>query len=672
MIVLENGHWRSERTAEEERVLYRAQVAASTPEEIASAQEIMAEYEATGASPKADVVAESLWETMPVPISEWLDDPNLAGETASSLRPQLRKDMEELFAEPFFSPRYHEIIITGALGTGKTFFTSLCIMRICYELLCLKCPQTAFGLSPSDPLYIIPVSRTKELARRVAFGQIAGKLNLSPFFRNRMRETKEEIAFPEKRVFIIGGSSNESHALGMNVIVAFVDEGNFFGEKAGGAQGLALRRNEDDAGSYDKAQVVYDALARRIKSRFEAVNVSGMIFLVSSKRGMNDFTERRIRSWQKAETIIERATVFVRDYPSWGVVPEAYVNSRWYRMAFDQKTGRSRYLEDDEVPFEDEILLDFPEEFKGHFDRDAMGAAQDYGGISFEAADTFMSNHAAIDMMMKPGMTHPFPSHQWRTDQNLKVLWDDLIEPGLRDMRPVCCPNSVRHVHIDLSKNQCATGFCMAHRAGSVRVYRTHPETREQILEEAPVYHIDFVLRIVAPPAGEIDHQHVRSLVYVMMENGINVRSVSMDHWCFVPNAQQLRKNGLKTEELSTVKKPDPFLHLRTAIYEGRVHSPIYPHLKKELKGLIPDPKKPTKITNMAGVSKDLADAVAGCLYYLAEKAPMAAPFAPTKGVSAPHRQQTSGYRPGGELIWSDEKRPQDKDDDDLPCYIVI
>ena len=595
MIILENGHWRSIKTDDEESATLKAQLAELDPETRACVEAMLADYLSVGSSKVADAAAEALWETIPVPIEEWLDNPDLAGEAAASLHPILREDMIELFQEPFFSDRYHEIIFTGALGTGKsqaggslvqssrglmeiqelmegdldfclhaesgprratyrenegpkraikltlhsgswvestphhryrvlspsfeivwkradqiqrgdylvkkpgadlwgtrseimglplteelaqiiglwvaegwytdgkqvlmcngegreinerllsgceyhwiryergcdyfaiegplaeviretcetgagnktiprfireapknvmcaflrgyyggdghvgqagaggyieivtksrrlanqnqhilwalgirsrvtpkivadktywrlnithkwskikfrdligvcyerkktalegicdervhhrdndrdedlwfdsvvdiesnretpmydftvdgdpsyvangvishnTFWTSLAIERICYELLCMKCPQTALGLAPSDPLYVIPVSRTKELARRVAFGQIAGKMNLSPFFRKRMRETKEEVSFPAKNLFIMGGSSNESHALGMNVVAAFVDEASFFGTCLSGDSLVWISNYSKDNGLRD-------------------------------------------------------------------------------------------------------------------------------------------------------------------------------------------------------------------------------------------------------------------------------------------------------------------------------------------------------------------------------------------------------------------------------------
>jgi len=110
---------------------------------------------------------------------------------------------------------------------------------------------------------------------------------------------------------------------------------------------------------------------------------------------------------------------------------------------------------------------------------------------------------------------------------------------------------------------------------------------------------------------------------------------------------------GLKAKELSTVMKLDPYLYLRTAAKEGRVQCPEYPLLKKELKALVPSPKG-DKILKGAGVSKDLADALAGVVYWLAEKYKDTGPLIPSRGKSEEVRPR-SGWSKNGDYQWADE-----------------
>ena len=436
---------------------------------------------------------------------------------------------------------------------------------------------------------------------------------------------------------------------------------------------LAVKRGEEEG--YDRAQNVYEALSRRIKSRFEDCGVSGMMFLVSSKRGFDDFTERRIRAAKESGD----PGVFVRDYASWDVKPDAFKNSKWYTMAFSQTTGRHRYVKDAADRAHDEVSLTFPEEFKGHFDSDAMAAAQDYGGISFEATDTFITNRAVIDRMMTGGRVHPFQEDDWQSDQPLHINWDEYVGKDVFGQHvPLCCPSAPRHVHIDISKNHCATGFCIGHLCGTKQVWRIDPENGKKSIEEAPIIHIDFVLRILAPPGGEIEHSRVRGLVHVLLKKGVNIRSVTMDRYCSVPNLQEFRKMGVVAKEQSTVITLDPYLYLRTAMIEDRVECAYYEELRKELRAIRPSPDG-RKILKGEGTGKDLADALAVVVYWLANNNISGQPLVPQRGVTDRPEMTSGPTLRDGEIVWPDEALEQsptsdedDEDEWDLDSYSYI
>ena len=179
-------------------------------------------------------------------------------------------------------------------------------MRILYELCCLRDPSRSLGLGAGETIHIVPISRTVKAAQNVVFGGVVKKLELSPWFRGRFKSTMDYVEFPDKRIKMVGGASTDASALGLNVYSAIIDEGNFMGEvKATDAA------NSAGGKTYDRAQMIYDALVRRVKSRYQRSGVKGMVFLVSSKRATDDFTERRIREHIKNKTT---AGVFVRDY----------------------------------------------------------------------------------------------------------------------------------------------------------------------------------------------------------------------------------------------------------------------------------------------------------------------------------------------------------------------
>lgn len=537
------------------------------------------------------------------------------------------------------------------VGLSKDYFSTVCLMRILYELCCLKNPSRSLGLGAGEPIHIVPISRTTQQAKRVVFGGVAKKLALAPWFRGRYKETMDYIEFPDKRITIVGGASTDASALGLNVYSALVDEGNFMGAvKVADAAASAAGK------TYDRAQMIYDALVRRVKSRYQKAGVKGMIFLVSSKRATDDFTERRIREHIKNKTT---AGVFIRDYATWHVRPEPFADQKWYRCSVSSAEGRCRILDDDEAEPEDALVFTFPHDYLSEFKRDPAGSTRDIAGIATDTYAPFISNREAIEEMFEPEWPYLFDCREWEMGRPLVIQWAKMMtQNARREPVPYCCPNIVRHVHIDLSKNQCATGFCIGHQAGTIEVTRFDKETRERSTEEVPVFHIDGLLRILAGPAGDIDHAEVRGLVYKLNEGGFNIRSVSMDHWMSVPNMQLLKKRGFRVEEISTVKKIDPYETLRSAIYEHRVHSADYDLLRQELRILELDPRRPEhrpRVVVPPGHTKDLADAAAGCIYYIAKNAKGGVLLSPTHGVSTNPNSPRLSWK-NGDVVFGDEE----------------
>jgi len=376
---------------------------------------------------------------------------------------------------------------------------------------------------------------------------------------------------------------NENFALAVGVFAhncALVDESNFMGEGK-------VTTGSASSENYDKATMIYNALARRVKSRFQRHGVSGLVFLISSKRATSDFTERHLRQAMKDDD----PTVFVRDYPVWEVNPEPFEGQKWHRVMVSPKTGRSRCLgEDEEVEEDDETLvLSYPDDYHQEFVNDTDGSVRDFGGIATDfAGRLFIARRIAIDAMIDAGRAQWFKTQEWRTDRLLRIDWNAFMDRDARD-DPICicCPKSLRHVHIDLSQNHCATGFCMGHICGAIEVPRRDPDTGEERFENAPMIHIDCVLRIVASDGSDVDHGEVRGLVYRLQSKGVPIRSVSMDQYMAPSNLQLFKKRGLRVLEIGERRfKMKPYIAMRQAIYEERMVCPPADLLVAELKGL--------------------------------------------------------------------------------------
>lgn len=573
MIKLVNGRWRSVRTEVENQNQITDLYKQLKPEERAVVDELLKEYGApSGGMPLLNTAYEVEWDKLtgpPIPVRQWVNDEYYLGETAKTLYPTLKADVVDLF-----EGGYTECILTGSIGWGKDYFATTCMLRVLYELLCLKNPQQSLGLGAGEPIHIVPFSHRKEAARRVVFGGVANKLNLSPFFKGRFEFTLDEIRFPDKNIFITGGSSQDAGALGLNVFCAIMDELNFMGRGKTTA-------NSASGEQFDKAQMIYDNIRRRIKSRYQHAGVKGIVFLISSKKATDDFTERRIREAMMDKD--DSRTVFVRDYATWDVKPSNYKDQKWHRCVVSPKGGRSRVLEDNEEDPQGCQVIKFPADFLVDFKRDPDGALRDVAGVATDAVNPFIVERQAVDDMMKPVRPHPFKTYEWNTEDVLRLDLDKVMTKNARgELVPICCASAQRHAHLDMSKKFDATGICVGHRGPDIEVARVD-ENGRKFIDTAPTFHIDLMLRVIAPKDGEIDHEAVRGLIYRLTEVGIPIRTITMDQWCFTPNAQLLRSKGFKVEEQSVVKTMQPYLSARNALYERRIESPVYEFLRKEL-----------------------------------------------------------------------------------------
>src|ERR1700677_3142567 len=84
---------------------------------------------------------ENLWqldfETKPPTPTEFLDSPQYLALVGQDLFPKWREVFIHIFAE---DSEVHELILRGCLGSGKSFFGSLCITYLITWLMCLKSP----------------------------------------------------------------------------------------------------------------------------------------------------------------------------------------------------------------------------------------------------------------------------------------------------------------------------------------------------------------------------------------------------------------------------------------------------------------------------------------------------------------------------------------------------
>lgn len=656
MIKFEGGRARSVRTIEEEVRLLKRKWDAFTP---AQRELILATLEG---DEKSDALLRELMSTHyvrePVDIDTFLDDEYYSGPGGRSVYPKLREDLREIF-----SGNYSEVILTGSIGYGKSYMATYATMYSMYRLSCLRDPQNTFNLAAGSKIWFAFLSVHKKHAGETIFEDIRTKIELSPYFNELAKDTlghpprfAKYKASVSKDIQLIADSASNPQLLGKNVFGAVMDEVNF-GDAARVADEKSRLTMNSKKTPVTKAEKTYRGLIARINSRFMQMGMTpGIVFVISSKNNESDFTQKRIVE------AINDPRVYVIDYAEWETKPDTKYSGERFRVFFGGRTQPSRILEDDEeVPeedFDDELqrIIEVPVEFYDQFDKDIEVALRDIGGIAVPRVMPFINqSHRIHDMYRDRRDEYPLKGQRWvcGTDSS-PFRWDVLckkkksrVMAGVEEeiFVPRVNPKAGRHIHIDPSLRNDATGFVMGHVEKSVEVVLRDPHTREYYKELVPLIYVDLAFQIMAPEGGEIDLSQIRRLIYELTNHGFSITYISMDTHQSADMIQQLKKQGYTAEIRSLDKGIAGYESLKNALYQQRLRCYKYDPLITELENLQYDSTKdkvdhPIQLANGQPGSKDVADALAGVTWSLTDLQTGAPP------VLAPDRNMVDSQHP--------------------------
>lgn len=546
------------------------------------------------------------YRVTPIGIGTFITDPHYLGSTLQGyVFPRIAEDLEELFEGD-----YTEVLLTGGIGWGKTRMAEIGIAYELYQVSCLLEPAATFGLMPGSTLAFINVSVTLFQAKRVLFGGLFDLIRRSPYFRQEFRyepNIQSEIRFPSN-IICYPVASNEQSLLGEGVFSAAFDEMNFMPI-------VEHSKHAPEGGTYDHAVRLYNRLSRRIRSRLNRRGrLPGHLWLISSARYPNDFTERKA-----AEAKTDKR-IFVRAYPSWGTRPRTYFLPETFKVEVGDTTKRSRVLDGSETNIIQERVIEVPVDFKEEFEKDPDGAVRDYAGISVLTIRPFLARRDLVARMFQlgeeHGLRHPFSKldvtlqdeSDFLLPQNLHWVEEDRNEKKGRRLY-----SALYFAHVDLARINDACGVAIGHVVGPKQVRRGHgPDAK---IETKPLVRMDLVLRVVAPPRGEILAANVRGLFYQLTEQGMQFGKITYDSFGSMESIQTLRGKGFKADTFSVDADTSAYDQLKSAIYDERMICYRVPKLEEELVNLELDEKR-HKIDHRPRGSKDLADCLAAVVVH--------------------------------------------------------
>lgn len=519
---------------------------------------ILSEFKTDGMSQTLKELWEVDYKEIPVSIDEFICNPIYLGKSTrngESIYPYWREKYKEIF-DP--SKNYEEVVLTGAIGVGKTRTAVVCLCYLLYRLMCLKNPQEYFRFNEGDKITIFFLNITLTLAEGVGYETMHDYLIHSPWFVERGTITgRKNLRYnPPHNIAITFGSKGE-HALGQQIFAAFLDEVDF---KQGGIKGASALEASNAIMS------AYRTIKARITSRFTKNNVLyGKLFLVSSKKSEHDFLEAYVQKMKSDRMLVV-------DEPQWVIKPKGTFDSRTFPVAVGNRSLKSRVLADDTSEEEKQALikqgyriLEVPFNFKDNFKLDINTALMDLAGISVVGAVSFF-NYDMFSQCYIKGYKNPFV-----TDILTIGIKDDLKISDFFELDKI--PDAVKYmpqfIHIDGSLTGDKTGISSVGVSG-LKETQQYNGSYEFTSTEMTYKHI-FSVDIQAPQGSEISFEKTRNFIYYLKASGFNIVGVSLDGFQSADMKQMLIAQGYDATIISLDKTPQGYLALRSALNDGRL-----------------------------------------------------------------------------------------------------
>lgn len=536
---------------------------------------ILGEFSETGKSETYDNIRYQDYEEIPVDIETFLHHPDYLGkgltndEGKFTVFPYWEEVLKKIFPNNI-DVAYHTVVLTGAIGLGKSFEADLIILYQLYKMLCLKDPYVYYGLQPIDKITFALINITLEASRGVAWDKIQQLLQASPWFMRHgtVKGTTNIEWQPPKGIELIPGSLPR-HIIGRAVFSAFMDE-------------VSFQPNNDLEKQIKKAKDLVNAADIRMQSRFmKGTYNPTILILASSKRTEQSYLETFIENKKKTES----KTTLIIDEPQWVIRTDKDSD-----IKFNVAVG-NKFLNNELIPLdatEDDIqsyrdrgykILKVPIGYYEQFQDDIDMALTDIAGISTANSTTYISGER-LSKVIQTNWKNAFirdiieVGNDPKDTSEYKDYFDlDRIESKYKRY-PL-------YIHLDMSISGDKTGI-----AGTWIIGKKANDTGNKDL----YYKVPFVVSIKAPKGYQVSFAKNRNFIRWLREQGFNVKGVSSDTFQSYDLQQQLKSEGFDCSIISVDRVENrickPYQYFKSTIYEQRIELPKNNLLQDELLGL--------------------------------------------------------------------------------------
>lgn len=492
-----------------------------------------------------------------------------------------------------------EIIISGSLGGGKSWFAAFYIGWRLYLLFEGGDPHDKLGIPKDDPVYILYFSVSMTMAKRSGFQYLFNVFKQCKWFKENCPadpNLTSSIRFPNG--FSIEYASSEGHQIGLNVWGFILDEANF---RAGVGQGLVAE--------YSEVTNLYTQLIDRQVSRFSSgFEVSALAILLSSASYQSAFVEKRKESIKD-----DPNSRFVRAV-AYKIRPEKYSKEK-FEVFVGAGQIEPRILNS---PKEKDLILrqlkldgisdviggeyfeEVPTSLKKFYTANISLALQNHSGIPTQIQGKFLKNINIFTTTYKLDL----PKFFYQDEITLSTGDDvELIE--FVDVDSIDYPERPHSFFFDLSVTGDTGGFsCFRFDGIDERNFRKHTHV--------------FTVGIVPPPnpfATKISK--MRTFMNDISEF-VNVTAFGTDQFQSTQLRQDINADlDLEDVRLSIDSSDAPHLHWVHGLVDGNITSYYNPKLETEVDEAEHDMKR-RRIVKRKGSTDDLFQSCVGA-YWLSD-----------------------------------------------------
>lgn len=552
-----------------------------------------------------------------VPPEEWIFSKYYAGPLVTDMYPFWKEKFIEVINEGV-----NEVILYGSIGGGKTYFANALLVRKIYELAVLKDQLwDTLGIAKGSNIFFIYFNVSLRQARFTGYAELVSLIDQIEFFRKEFPRDKSVdsfLRFPNN-IYVVTGSEFQ-HQLGLNVLGAVLDEGNF--------------RLAKDA--FQDAFQLYNTVTTRRLSRFvKGGRDLGISILISSAKEPTSFVESKIREvYGNSGVKVIRVTGFevkrnkltgsnssssegYLDDPFWVFVGNGYISPRIVDthedlrevltllrvndLFYDQSIVSVGYVIEKVLPEGiRDLFVCVPGVFRKVFEGDIVRAIRDVIGISI-AEDKLMRSVFAYEDAVDG-------KNLFTKDVLELSMYDNLQLFDYFDLKRATNKDKPRCVHVDFGISGDRTGIACAYIDSFI----------ERDGKKLPVVRVEWLVGVGKSTAYKLDDQvpiwKIRNFLLWLREKGFNIKLVTFDRFQSIDTIQLLRRERFNVDLLSVDKDDSVYLNLVNLYLERRIKHPDHELYRKELFELEWD-KERKKVDHVVGGSKDVADAVAGAVW---------------------------------------------------------